>query len=111
MRTVGITNQVQPVAKKNLRVFKYDVRFGDAVVWTEAGVSPLREDDPDGARAVLGLIPKCGDHFAVRPVEDGRGFLVYACGKDAVEALQEAVRNLYQILVEEKVHLAELGDP
>ena len=108
MKTIGLKTDRLKLGKDHIWNFTRNIQVNESSVLVTASStgSPV-EGSVNKKRAGFRL-QLVGPNMDVEPAEDGDGFIVLCHGKDAVDALKEAVSHLYRVIVKEKIDIREV---
>ncbi len=108
MKTIGLKSDRLKLGKDFIWNFTRNIQVNEANVLVTASST---------GSPVEGLVSKVragfclhlsGPNMDLDPTDDGDGFIILCHGKDAVDALKEAVSHLYQVIVKEKIDIREV---
>ena len=109
MKTIGLSANRMDVGKECVWNFARDIRVNDDSVLAMASTTGSAVEGAVSRRIAGFTLHLNGPHIDVEPAEEGDGVLVVCHGKDAVDALKEAISHLYRVVVKEKVDIRDVG--
>jgi len=110
MKSVGVETVRRNRPDEPAWGFNHEINFNGARMHAMAATTGcVAEGNKRKARAKICLCAT-GKGFWTYSLDTQNGFLLEAFGNDALEALKEAVRHLYQVIVREKVDIQEIEE-
>lgn len=109
MKTIGLKTDRLVLSKEDhIWNFTRDIRVNDVSVMVTASSTGSPVSGAARKRRAGFCLHLDGPNMDVDPAEDGNGIAVLCQGKDAVDALKEAVSHLYRVIVKEKIDIREV---
>ena len=108
MKTIGLKTDRLKLGKDHIWNFTRNIQVNDANVLVTASSTGSPVEGSDNKKRAGFCLHLGGPNMDLDPAEDGDGFIVLCHGKDAVDALKEAVSHLYQVIVKEKIDIREV---
>ena len=108
MKIIGLKTDRLKLGKDHIWNFTRNIQVNETnVLVTASSTGSPVEGSANKRRAGFSLYLG-GPNMDIDPAENGDGFIVMCHGKDAVDALKEAVSHLYRVIVKEKIDIREV---
>ena len=108
MKTIGLKTDRLKFGKGHIWNFTRNIRVNEANVLVTASSTGSPVDGLVNRKRAGFCLHVAGPDINIEQAEDGDGYIVLCHGKDAVEALKEAVSHLYRVIVKERIDIREV---